>query len=145
MSKTLFILAIGLACAANLVNCLKCYSCSTTAGDRNCHEDSFNASTINVITCPDSADVCVRAMEVYDHKGKPGGAIFRSCGSSSKAAKGELLLLDLYPPYNECTAPKSVPSQSKTFNGSYFIVCGVAQDLGNGKGEYDFSKLKSKN
>ncbi|RNA27129.1 hypothetical protein BpHYR1_027781 [Brachionus plicatilis] len=120
---------------------LDCYSCSSTAGDRNCHEDSFNASTVKVITCPEGADVCVRAIEVYDKNGKPGGAIFRSCGSSIKASKGERLSLDLYPPYNDCTQPSPIPVESILFSGSYFKVCGVAKDLGNGKGEYDFSKL----
>lgn len=136
----IFGLFLSLAYVAKIKS-LECYSCSSTAGDRNCHEDSFNATTVKVITCPEGADVCVRAIEVFDKSGKPGGAIFRACGSSIKATKGERLSLDIYPPFNDCTQPSPIPIESKLFSGSFFKICGVAKDLGNGKGEYDFSKL----
>lgn len=92
------------------VTALRCFSCSSNAGDRYCHEDSFNPKITYTVDCPATADVCVRAIQIAngnpDEKTSNAGAVFRSCGSTNQTDPMEELILGYYPPKNKCIVYK---------------------------------------
>ena len=143
MSPTLLLLNFTLIIlifinSADLVSSLKCYSCSTRAGDRYCTEDYFDSEHLTVVTCPDSADVCIRAIQInngnQDQHTSNAGSVFRACGTSETARDRELLSIGYYPIKNSCIV-KKVGNDVVSFNNSVFQICACEGDLSNGRGE----------
>ena len=113
-------------------NALKCYSCSTEAGDSFCSEDNFSKK-LPTVACPIEADVCVRAIQLTDAHANPGSTVFRSCGSSVKSSRPEITNLGFSPLYNECIVYKVV--EKNVYQNSTFQICSCSFDLGNASGE----------
>ena len=125
---------IVIICLVSHTNGLKCYSCSTEAGDPNCSEDGFNQN-LAYVECPPGSDVCVRAiqMSTSNPNNNVGTVVFRSCGTSVKAEKPEITNLGYVPLYNDCIIHKI--GKDSIFAGSTFQICSCSKDLGNSKGE----------
>lgn len=136
---------LGLLLTASTSLALQCFSCSSNAGDRYCHEDSFNPKITYTVTCPSTADVCVRAIQISngngDEKTSNAGAVFRSCGSTNQTDPMEELILGYYPPKNRCIVYK-VGHESALFNNSVFEICATTRDMGNGSGDMKFDQLQ---
>ena len=134
-------LLLLLCYAPHSASSLKCYSCSTEAGDSFCSEDNFNTK-LSTVECPIESDVCVRALQLKtDARGKSSGStVFRSCGSSVNSAKPEITNLGFSPLYNECIVYKVV--EKNIYQNSTFQICSCSFDLGNANGEMCAHKRK---
>lgn len=108
---------------------LKCYSCSTLAGDRYCTEDSFNGQRLTVITCPLDNDICVRLIQRND-KNMP-SAVIRSCGKSNTKLPVEVSDYGFFASSGTCLTYRG--SSKNSLSNSTVTLCSCSKDLGNGK------------
>jgi hypothetical protein len=134
---SVFINLIILTSNIDILNGLKCYSCSTSAGDRFCTEDHFDSEHLTVVECPSTADVCVRAIQLNngnsDSKISSAGSVFRACGTSTASTSREILSLGYYPIKNSCVV-RRIGAESANFNNSVFQICSCEGDISNGSG-----------
>jgi hypothetical protein len=124
-----FVIFIFIAQFIQISLSLKCYSCSTLAGDRYCTEDSFDGQRLSIITCPLDNDICVRLIQ-RNHKNIP-SAVMRSCGKSNTKLSEDISDHGFFASSGTCLTYRG--SSRNSLSNSTVTLCSCSKDLGNGK------------
>ncbi len=108
-------------------NSLKCFSCSTLAGARQCTHDNFEESSNAKLDCPEGSNICTTLTVI---SGKSDGSVLRSCGIASASINETICGGGYFSPSGSCLTYKCTEG---SFAGSDVQVCSCKNNLSNDK------------